>query len=335
MKLEMFEQLPADEGDVTMQFAGQSLQRAFVTLLEKIAKVVSEKAHSPNEIYEFLIYKQVLRPGYYREFRRLLRFGVREGIINEKNLVSWRRPFKKLPNVFTKEQLIQYFHHCSDVRVAMASFLAFWCGFRTGEIVRLKVADFDFENCLIKVIDSKKNKDRYVPFIPKIHDVVKKWIKYIGKYEYLFPSYESRSFASLNENYIDVHTLSAGFNKALSAAGLDHCEDRYRDGRRKGKFSFYAFRHSFATHNIERRVPIELVQKAMGHERIDTTIRSYTHIRDPVMVEAITKAFEPKTELPKIQASSPVGMLAQKFASGELSEEEFTRRKRILSEAGF
>jgi integrase len=342
MKAEMFENLPEDaKEEVVMHYGGCTIHKAFILLLERVAKILLERTYSVNELYEHLIYFKVLKPGYFREFKRLVKFGVREGIINGDRLISRTKMFRKLPNVFTKEQLVRFFYSCNDARIALACFLSFWCGFRTSEVIRIKVADIDFQNCLIKVVQSKRDKDRFVPFIPKIHNVVKKWLAYIGKSEYLFPSYESHSYATVDKHHISDRTLVNGFNEALKKAGLDTFDERYANGRKRGKPTFYALRHSFATHNIERRVPIELIQKAMGHDKIDTTIRSYTHIRDPVMVEAIAKAFEKPAELPAAQfrrpqvaPSSPVALLAQKFASGELSEEEFLRRKRVLDTAG-
>lgn len=336
MNLEMFEPVKEDvvDGRVKSQ---DRVQLKFYYILDRINAVLSERTHSPSELYDELIYRRVVKPGYFRDFKRILRLGIREGLLRKDRLFSKVSISKKFPNFFTKEQLINYFWACNDVRIAMASLLALYCGLRTGEVIKIKTIDIDFNVCLIKLVQTKGRKDRMAPFIPAIHTIVRKWIKYVGSAEYLFPSFEHHSIASIGQDHISEKTLTDGFNKALREAKLDTIDVRY--GYRRSKHSFYAFRHTFATLSIERRTPPEIVQRAMGHVKIDTTLSTYTHIRNPVMVESIAKAFNGqkaeacKAEVP-VRVEGVFDLLAKKFALGEIDEAEFLRRKQFLAAHG-
>ena len=48
--------------------------------------------------------------------------------------------------------------------------------------------------------------------------------------------------------------------------------------RAHGGLRFHHLRHSYATWLISRGVPVNIVQKVMGHERPATTLRIYTHV---------------------------------------------------------
>ncbi len=335
MKQEMLEGLKNTESNVQPQEG--IAQMRFYSLIDHINVVLGERIHSPSELYDELIYRRVLKPGFFKDFKRVLRTGMREGIIKKEKLFSKVSTSRKFPNFFTKEQMVKYFWACDDERVAMMSLIGLFCGLRTGEVTRIKIADIDFNVCLIKLVQTKGRKDRMAPLIPSLHGLVKKWIRYVGNTEYLFPSYEQHTMARIGEFHISQKTLTDGFNKVIVKAGLDATDARYGD--RRSKHTFYAFRHSFATLSIERRTPPEIVQRAMGHVKIDTTLSTYTHIRNPVMVESIAKAFSPQVPAPQQNApvARPEGALdalAKKFALGEIDEVEFLRKKQVLVSHG-
>ena len=55
--------------------------------------------------------------------------------------------------------------------------------------------------------------------------------------------------------------------------------------------NFKSLRHGFATHLIEEGVPLATVQKLMGHEEINTTIKHYTHVSPRSADDGIAKVF--------------------------------------------
>lgn len=65
--------------------------------------------------------------------------------------------------------------------------------------------------------------------------------------------------------------------------------------RAYGGLRFHHLRHSYATWLISRGVPVNIVQKVMGHERPATTLRIYTHVEQDYG-DAVRAAFEAQTD---------------------------------------
>src|SRR5947209_7059275 len=55
--------------------------------------------------------------------------------------------------------------------------LAYGCGLRAGEVVRLRVSDIDSEQMIIRVVQSKGRKDRHVMLPAEVVELLRQWWK--------------------------------------------------------------------------------------------------------------------------------------------------------------
>ena len=169
-----------------------------------------------------------------------------------------RSPMKRIPvivkDTIPDEKIEILRDNCNNLRDrAMIDFLLS-TGIRVGELVRLNIDDIDFSEreC---VVYGKGDKDRkaYFDAKTKIH-----LLNYI----------ESRT-----DNNI---ALFVSLNKPHSRLTESGVELRLREmGKKLGveKVHPHKFRRTIATRAIEKGMPIEQVQKILGHEQIDTTLR--------------------------------------------------------------
>lgn len=143
---------------------------------------------------------------------------------------------------------------CKEKRDLAIIDLLYSTGIRVGELVNLNIEDIDFERRECVVI-GKGEKERRVYFDAKTKIHLKEYI-------------ESRN----DDNPALIVTLDAPYNR-LQISGI---EIRIRNlGRSLGirRIHPHKFRRTMATRAIDKGMPIEQVQKILGHSQIDTTMQ--------------------------------------------------------------
>lgn len=159
----------------------------------------------------------------------------------------------KTKDVLSDEDLETLRDTCSEQRDLAIIDILTSTGIRVGELVGLNIADVDLQNreC---VVTGKGNKQRFAYFDArtKLH---------LQKY--------------LQERTDDSPALFVALKNSGTRLTISGVEERLRSlGRRAGvgRVHPHKFRRTLATHAIDKGMPIEQVQKLLGHARIDTTM---------------------------------------------------------------
>lgn len=132
------------------------------------------------------------------------------------------------------------------------------CGLRVSELCSLKFSDLFLEEGYIHV-RGKGNKDRLVPISESAIEELRRW----------FVVRQSVSIKPGEEDYVFVSVLRG---RHLSRITVFHNIKQYAQlaGIEKN-ISPHTFRHSFATHLLDRGANLRGVQAMLGHESITTT----------------------------------------------------------------
>lgn len=164
------------------------------------------------------------------------------------------RTKKQVKEVISDEAIEQLRDKCNCSRDLAMIDLLYSTGIRVGELVRLNISDINFEEreC---VVFGKGDKERKVYFDAKakLH----------------LQAYLSERF---DDNPALFVTLDAPHNR-LKISGV---EIRLRElGRNLNidRIHPHKFRRTMATRAIDKGMPIEQVQKILGHSQIDTTMQ--------------------------------------------------------------
>ena len=157
-------------------------------------------------------------------------------------------------NIISDEGIEKLRDHCREKRDLAIIDLLYSTGIRVGELVNLNIDDIDLDGreC---VVYGKGDKERKVYFDAKAKVHLRDYI-------------ESRA----DNNSALFVTLDAPHER-LKISGV---EIRLRQlGRRLelDKIHPHKFRRSMATRAIDKGMPIEQVQKILGHSQIDTTMQ--------------------------------------------------------------
>ncbi len=148
-----------------------------------------------------------------------------------------------------------------EARAALS--LAYGAGLRASEVVSLKVTDIDSERQVIRVEQGKGRKDRYAMLSEDLLALLRAWWR-VGREKGVMLAHGSGGggwlFPGQNPvNPLTTRQLSRIFHATLDAAGIDK------------KVSLHTLRHCFATHLLEQKVDIRVIQVLLGHTKLDTT----------------------------------------------------------------
>lgn len=165
--------------------------------------------------------------------------------------IKTKQPVKE---IISDEAIELLRDHCQCPRDLAMIDLLYSTGIRVGELVNLNISDIDFEarEC---IVFGKGDKERKVYFDAKakLH-----LLNYLHKRD--------------DDNPALFVTLDAPHER-LKISGV---EVRIRTLGRKlnmGKIHPHKFRRTMATRAIDKGMPIEQVQKLLGHSQIDTTMQ--------------------------------------------------------------
>lgn len=164
------------------------------------------------------------------------------------------RTKKQVKEVISDEAIEQLRDNCKCIRdLAMIDFL-YSTGIRVGELVKLNKADINFEEreCLVF---GKGGRERRVYFDAKAK---------LHLQAYLYERFDNNPALFV--------TLDSPHNR-LKISGV---EIRLRElGKRLNiaRIHPHKFRRTMATRAIDKGMPIEQVQKILGHSQIDTTMQ--------------------------------------------------------------
>jgi len=174
-----------------------------------------------------------------------------------------RQP-QKLPQILSVDEVARLLAGARNPKHRAALAVAYGAGLRASEVVHLKVNDIDSERMIVRVNQGKGQRDRYAMLSPALLGMLRAWWRHAqarGKMRpggWLFPGIKPGKPYSTRQ-------LNKVCHQAAQAAGLDQ------------RISMHTLRHSFATHLLENKVDIRLIQVLLGHRRLETTAR-YSHV---------------------------------------------------------
>jgi integrase/recombinase XerD len=185
---------------------------------------------------------------------------------------------ERLPVVLSPEEVALLLAHAPGLKYRAALSIAYGCGLRVSEIVNLKVTDIDSARMLIRVEQGKGRKGRFAMLSPDLLDLLREWWRVKRSRGWLFPGQQL-------VQPITPRQLNRACHAAADAAKLDK------------RVSMHTLRHSFATHLLERKIDIRVIQVLLGHRKLDTTA-VYTRV-------ALRTIREVTSPLALLEAPSP------------------------------
>jgi site-specific recombinase XerD len=168
-------------------------------------------------------------------------------------MTTVREP-RRLPVVLSPDEVARLLDAAPGLKYRAALSVAYGAGLRAAEVVSLKVGDIDGARKIIRVEQGKGRRDRYAMLSDALLDVLRAWWREARPQGWLFPGQNP-------VNPLTTRQLNRAFHGARETAGIDK------------KVSLHTLRHCFATHLLEQKVDIRVIQTLLGHSKLDTTAR--------------------------------------------------------------
>lgn len=241
----------------TIHYYGTTIEKLLINVTTPIRKMTTE------EIRHYLV--------DYQKINNCSKVTVDNVRRNISSFFSWleeedyilKSPMKRIHKIKTKQQvketisdeaIEQLRDHCKCTRDLAIIDLLYSTGIRVGELVNLNIDDIDFEarEC---VVIGKGDKERKVYFDAKTK---------IHLQRYIDSRHDSNSALFV--------TLDAPFER-LKISGVEIRMRKLGRMLNMNKIHPHKFRRTMATRAIDKGMPIEQVQKLLGHSQIDTTMQ--------------------------------------------------------------
>ena len=159
---------------------------------------------------------------------------------------------RKLPVVLSPQEVARLLDAAPGLKYKAALSVAYGAGLRASEIISLKLSDIDSARMVIRVEQGKGRKDRYVMLSEHLLALLRAWWKAERPQGWLFPGQN-------RVNPLTTRQLNRACHAAAQMAEIDK------------RVSLHTLRHSFATHLLEQKIDIRVIQVLLGHKKLDTT----------------------------------------------------------------
>ncbi len=165
---------------------------------------------------------------------------------------------RKLPVVLSIAEVKRLLEHAPGLKYRAALSVAYGAGLRAGEVVAVKISDIDSQRMLIRVEQGKGRRDRYAMLSPTLLRMLRAWWLHAHAKGRMLPGgwlFPGQSPV----NALSTRQLNRACHRAVEAAGIDK------------RVSLHTLRHSFATHLLESKVDIRVIQALLGHTKLNNT----------------------------------------------------------------
>ena len=181
---------------------------------------------------------------------------------------------RTLPAILSHDEVARLIEAAGNLKHQTALSVAYGAGLRASEVVALKVGDIDSQRMTLRIEQGKGHKDRYAMLSPVLLERLRVWWR-VARAQGKMPE-GGWLFPGLNPfEPLSTRQLNRAIHAAADAAQIDK------------RVSMHTLRHSFATHLLEAKVDIRVIQVLLGHKKLETTAL-YAQVATDLLREVVS-----------------------------------------------
>jgi site-specific recombinase XerD len=263
--------------DMALRKLTEQTQRSYIRAVERFTRFFGQSPDlaAPEDLRQFQM--QLVKQGVSTMTINATITGLRflfEVTLDRPEALKKMSPLKtpqKLPTVLSVDEVKRLLAAAPGLKAQAALSVAYGAGLRASEVVHLKLSDVDSERMILHIEQGKGRRDRYAMLAPSLLELLRRWWRESQRQGKMLPN----GWLFPGQNPIDPlssRQLNRFVKAAAEAAGIDK------------RVSMHTLRHSFATHLLEQKVDIRLIQVLLGHQKLDNTAR-YSHVATRTLAE--------------------------------------------------
>lgn len=181
---------------------------------------------------------------------------------------------RTLPVILSRAEVARLIEAAGNLKHQTALSVAYGAGLRVSEVVALKIGDVDSQRMTLRIEQGKGQKDRYALLSPVLLGRLRAWWR-VARAQGKMPD-GGWLFPGLNPfNPLSTRQMERAIHAAAEAAQIDK------------RVSMHTLRHSFATHLLEAKVDIRVIQVLLGHKKLETTAL-YAQVATDILREVVS-----------------------------------------------
>ena len=266
--------------DMRMRKLEDKTQEAYIRAVRKLAAFLrrSPDAASVEDLRRFQLHlvDQGTSPITLNATLTGLKFFF-DVTLDRSELMAKMQPVRvprTLPVILSREEVARLIAAARNLKHQTALSVAYGAGLRASEVIGLKVGDVDGQRMTLRVERGKGRKDRYAMLSPVLLERLRAWWR-VGHAQgkilrggWLFPGLDPM-------DPMTARQLNRAIHAAAAAARIDK------------RVSMHSLRHAFATHLLEQKGDIRVIQVLLGHKKLETT-SMYAHVATEILREVLS-----------------------------------------------
>jgi site-specific recombinase XerD len=167
-----------------------------------------------------------------------------------------KRP-QRIPELLSRQEVARILDACQNEKHRVMLSLCYACGLRVSELVVLEVRQIDCDQQVMRIEQAKGAKDRHVILPESLLSMLHTYRKSYRPRRYLF-------YAQHTDHAVSIATAQKVFQRSKQRAEVSKIG------------GIHSLRHAYATHQLEAGMPVHQLQRLLGHNNLQSTMR-YIH----------------------------------------------------------
>ncbi len=253
---------------------GERTQEAYVREVRLLAQFYGKSPDliSEQELQDYFLHRKNvdgLAPASMRICYSGIRFFYQHVLKRDWHTLSLIRAQTehRLPAVLSVQEVKRLLKSATPLHNQVYFTTVYSLGLRLHETLYLQISDIDGQRLQVHVHRGKGAKDRYVPLPVETLALLRVYWKTHRNKTWLFPATgRDQKQMSTATSPMSRNSVQGAFRKAKQRAGIT-----------KTGVAIHTLRHSYATHLLEAGLNLRLIQRYLGHTRLETTML-YLHL---------------------------------------------------------